>query len=111
MDTKDIPEIQPSTWQPIQEKFLLAVLGKLGEETAELNAIICRCIIQGIDATEPVTGKWNRDQLQDEVADVLAMIDLLFATVTLNELAIAVRRQKKLGYKNKWIQELLRERG
>ena len=64
-------------WIPITDRVQLALLGKLGEECGELTQAVCRCIIQGVDECEPVTGKKNVDALQDEIADVLALIDIV----------------------------------
>jgi hypothetical protein len=73
-------------WHPIDDKVDLKHLGKLGEELSELAAAsskcataVCRCIIQGVDEAEPVTGKVNREWLEDEIADVQANMDLVFA--------------------------------
>lgn len=109
MNTEDIPGTASSNWQPIQEKYLLAALGKLGEEASELSSAIFRCIIQGLNEKEPVTGKVNRIWLEEEIADTLAMIDLLFNTIYLDKAAIKIRRQKKLLYKATWIKELARK--
>ena len=46
-------------WQPERDPIRLAILGKLLEELAEAQAIVARCIIQGIDESEPVTGVHN----------------------------------------------------
>jgi hypothetical protein len=59
-------------WRPMTRPIDLKHLGKLGEESNELGAAISRCIIQGIDEREPVTGKPNRQWLAEEIADVLA---------------------------------------
>lgn len=58
---------QPSLWIPNTSSLDLAVLGKLAEETAELGASLARCIIQGVIESEPVTGKPNREWLEDEI--------------------------------------------
>ena len=75
METDDIPTSPPSAWHPTTNKVDLAHLGKLGEELAECAAAASRCIIQGIDEAHPVTGKTNRQWLEEEIADVVAMID------------------------------------
>lgn len=63
-------------WQPMNRPIDIKHIGKLAEEINELGAAIARCIIQGLDEREPITGKHNRDWLQDEIADVIANIDL-----------------------------------
>lgn len=64
-------------WNPMTKAIDLKHLGKLGEEAGELSAIVCRCIIQGINEYEPVTGKSNREALEDEIADVQSWINAL----------------------------------
>lgn len=61
-------------WQPETNPLRLAVLGKLAEELAECSAIVSRCIIQGIDESEPETKVLNREALEKELADVHATI-------------------------------------
>jgi len=50
----------------------LKCLGKLLEELGEAVAAASRCLIQGIDETEPITGKPNRLWLEEELADIQA---------------------------------------
>jgi NTP pyrophosphatase (non-canonical NTP hydrolase) len=65
-----------SPWHPMTDAVDLKHLGKLSEELGEAIAAVSRCVIQGIDEVEPVTGKINRRWLEDELADVLANIGL-----------------------------------
>jgi NTP pyrophosphatase (non-canonical NTP hydrolase) len=84
--------------KPIDVKHL----GKLAEECGELTAAISRCLIQGIDECEPVTGKPNRQWLQDEIADVLANIDLVSRHFDLDKAAIRARVAKKTEHLQQW---------
>lgn len=89
----------PSPWQPEQDKVRLAALGKLGEELAECMAIVSRCIIQGIDEREPVTGALNRTELEKEIADVAAGLKVVTDLFDLNRDGMhdrAVRKEKHL---------------
>lgn len=106
METSDIPNLAPNNWQPITNKHDLAVLGKLGEETCELGASLFRCIIQGIDEKEPVTGKINREWVEEEIADVKAQILLIQNRLNLNVARIAERAEKKYMYKSEWFRNL-----
>ena len=63
---------QLNPWWPDTDRQNLRVLGKLGEELGEAGAAVSRCIIQGIEEAEPVTGKVNRVWLEDELADIIA---------------------------------------
>lgn len=59
---------EPNPWQPISDPIDLAHLGKLGEELNEAGAAVNRCIIQGLDGVEPITGKVNRERIVDMLA-------------------------------------------
>lgn len=82
-------------WHPITDPVDLKHLGKLGEELGECQAAVSRCIIQGLLSTEPVTGKLNKEWLEEELADVLANAQLVIARFKLNEPHIHSRSQIK----------------
>lgn len=63
-------------WQPEQDRYRLAALGKLAEESSELSARAARCIIHGLDEKDPDTGKLNRIELANEIADVAACLEI-----------------------------------
>lgn len=63
-----------SPWIPEQDRIQLAVLSKLSEEASELAGRAARCIMQGVDEFDPDTNRTNIDELQREIADVLACI-------------------------------------
>lgn len=96
----------PSEWMPVSNPHDLALLGKLGEEAGELVSAVCRCIIQGIDEKEPKTGKVNRQWLQEEIADVEALLDLVVSRLNLSSKEIYDRSQLKIKYKTKWLEHL-----
>lgn len=106
METADIPVKVASDWQPITNKHDLAVLGKLGEEAAELASAISRCIIQGLSECEPTTGKVNRVWLEEEVADVFALAALAIIHLGLDISAIMERQQRKIAFKAPWFEGL-----
>lgn len=62
---------------PMRDALDLKHLGKLAEEINELGSATARCMIQGIDESEPVTGKLNRRWLEEEIADVRANLALV----------------------------------
>lgn len=66
-----------SPWMPITDQVLLAILGKMGEESGELATRCCRCIVQGLDELDPDTGRTNRAELAREMADVMACIEIV----------------------------------
>lgn len=64
-------------WVPVTDPVLIKHLGKLTEELGELTSSVARCLIQGVDALHPVTGKPNRQWLQEEITDVMVGMQLL----------------------------------
>ena len=93
-------------WIPMTDPELVAVLGKLGEESAELSKIIFRCLIQGIDEKEPATLALNRTELEKEIADVLALIQQAKTRLGLNGEFIHQRAEKKSSTKAIWLDRL-----
>lgn len=89
-------------WQPMTRPIDVAHLGKLGEELNEAGAAKDRCLIQGIDEREPVTLKPNREWLEDELADVLANIELVTVHFGLDRLRILERRERKMNHLRRW---------
>ena len=67
-----VAERLASPWEPVSDRTDLKLLGKLLEELGELTSVVSRCLIQGIDEVQPVTGKSNRLWLEEEYADVYA---------------------------------------
>ena len=100
MDADDLREANP--WRPMQSAIDLKHLGKLAEELSEAGAAVARCIIQGIDEKEPVTGKVNREWLEEELADVCANIGLVVDHFHLNRSRIKDRESKKAYFLRKW---------
>lgn len=92
----------PNPWHPISNAVDLKHLGKLGEELNEAGAAVSRCIIQGVEECEPVTGKPNREWLEDELADVIANINLVTARFNLNEARMNRRVEKKMKHLAWW---------
>lgn len=92
----------PNPWHPESDPVALKHLGKLGEEAAELGAAVSRCIIQGIDEREPVTGKLNREWLEDEIADVLANAELVSLHFGLDGDRMMARKLRKMGHLRAW---------
>lgn len=91
-----------SSWVPMTDPLDLKHLGKLAEEAAELGAAVARCLIQGIDEREPVTGKLNRQWLQDEGADVLANVELVMEHFGLDRDAMRARADRKKDDLRRW---------
>ncbi len=89
-------------WQPMTTPIDLKHLGKLAEELGECGAAVCRCIIQGIDEKEPVTGKVNREWLEDEIADITANMALVTEHFNLDNERIFQRVMRKMKHLKQW---------
>lgn len=98
----DDPWKDPSPWHPIKDPVDLKHLGKLVEEAGELTSAAARCTIQGMDEAHPVTGKINRDWLADEVADVLANLELNIEHFDLDMDVINTRKERKKRHLRAW---------
>lgn len=94
-------------WQPMTRAMDIAVLGKLAEELNECATAISRCIIQGIDECEPVTGKPNREWVEDEIADVSVGLRLAIRHFELNAERIDRRFTKKMAHLQAWHKKIL----
>lgn len=89
-------------WHPMSRPIDLKHLGKLAEELGEASSAVARCLIQGIDEREPITRKLNREWLQDELADVLANIDLVCAHFGLDRAIMMQRADRKIAHLRGW---------
>jgi hypothetical protein len=89
-------------WVPMSRPIDLKHIGKLQEELGEAAAAASRCVIQGIDESEPVTGKVNRTWLQEELADVLANIELNVEHFALDAAEIERRKERKKAHLRAW---------
>ena len=91
-------------WIPITDPQQLKALGKLAEELGELQSAIARCIIQGMDAKHPVTGKLNADWLVEELTDACVQIQVLHER--LNIQVDMPRFNRKIEMQNLWFDQL-----
>jgi len=92
----------PNPWVPMSNPLDIKHIGKLAEEANELGAAIARCLIQGIDEREPTTGKINRQWLTEEIADVLASIELAVNHFDLPICDIEARKARKIRHLKQW---------
>ncbi len=70
----------------------------------ECSAIAARCIIQGIDGIHPRTGMMNEIPLAEELADVLANIDLVMERFGVPKGYVEQRRAFKKKFLREWHQ-------
>lgn len=89
-------------WEVTTDPLTLRRLGKLGEELGELANVASRCIIQGIDATDPGSGKVNRQRLLDELADVAAQIECTLSAFGLDRDYFGQRAARKVEQMAEW---------
>src|SRR4030095_14422990 len=99
---KSSPKMNP--WTPMKDPVDLKHLGKLIEELGECTSAASRCIIQGVDEREPVTDKANRRWLAEELADVLAGVELCIEHFNLDVGFIALRKAGKKQQLRSWHQ-------
>lgn len=97
-----VAEARVSPWQPMSCAVDVAHLGKLGEELNECASAAARCLIQGMNECEPDTGKPNRQWLREEIADVLANIELVQEHFGLNWAEIRKRADRKKANLRRW---------
>lgn len=89
-------------WTPTTDLLTLRRAGKLAEELGELQAVAARVIIQGIDETDPGTGKTNRQRLMEELADVQAQIGCTVLAFDLDQDYMARRTADKMQQMAQW---------
>lgn len=97
-------------WHPITTPIDLTHLGKLGEELGELSAAVSRCIIQGLDSYNPDGGKPNHMWLEEEIADVLANLNLVVNHFKLRKDEINSRMLMKIAKLKTWHEDLNEKR-
>lgn len=91
-----------STWYVETDSQRLRRFGKTLEELGELQAVVARCIIQGIDEIDPSSGKVNRKRLEEEIADVDAQLGLLVYSFNLDQQYIHARSNDKVDQMHTW---------
>jgi hypothetical protein len=89
-------------WHPMTDQVAKKHLLKLIEELNECSAAAARCLMQGIDECEPVTGKPNRKWLEDEMADVDANLWLVEQHFKLDISRMLNRTQRKIERLQGW---------
>lgn len=91
-----------SKWELEESPILRRRIGKTNEEICELGKVLNRMALQGVDATDPSTGELLIDQLHEEVADVLAQIEVNEKFFKLDMCRINVRKKQKIKQMYEW---------
>lgn len=97
-----MPGTSVHPWVPISSPIDLKHLGKLGEELGECNSAVSRCIIQGVNEEDPETKKVNLLWLAEEMADVIANVELNIEHFNIDPDFIQARVQTKKGRLRRW---------
>lgn len=106
---EDQKPVAMSPWHPISNPFHIRRLGKLQEELAELQKIVARCLIQGLDGIDPATGEPNLRALWKEAADVQAQIEVTTNTFDLPRFLMSERALVKQQRMDEWERVLAAE--
>lgn len=75
----------------------MEILSCLSEEAGEVIQRVSKVFRFGFESCHPVTGEANRQSLNNEVGDLLAIVDMALARGLLDEDAVAFYRKRKAG--------------
>lgn len=89
-------------WQVTTDEAALRRLGKTAEELSELQAVLARIIIQGVDEIDPSSGKTNRTRMEEETADAFAQLSLLVEFYKMDSERLYARIEKKALQMREW---------
>jgi NTP pyrophosphatase (non-canonical NTP hydrolase) len=78
------------------------VMAILQEECAEVTQAVSKCYRFGIDNYKPGKPKTNREHLEDEIGDVLAMVDILLEMTVINRHNLETAKRAKIEKLKKW---------
>ena len=81
-----------------RERFVL-----LAEECAEVIQAVTKTLRFGLESVHPETGVSNKDRLEEELADLFAVIHLVEETYLLNYWKIFNKKNKKLETIHKYL--------
>ena len=83
-------------------KQITEIMNILQEECAEVIQAVSKCRRFGIDEIHLKLGKSNRENLTEEVGDLLCMIDLLIKHGVVNDNEVYLARAAKEEKLKKW---------
>lgn len=89
-------------WIPTQDIIAQKIMGKFLEEGGESISAVARALIQGIDGKEPTSGKPNRVWVEDELADLWALMTHLEQYYDLDLDRMAQRTEVKYNRLSEW---------
>lgn len=78
------------------------IMSILQEECAEVTQAVSKCFRFGLDNVKPGKPKTNREHLEDELGDVLAMIDIMMEQGIISQSNLEVAKRAKIEKLKKW---------
>ena len=78
------------------------IMNILSEECAEVIQAISKCNRFGIDNLKPGKPKTNREHLEEELGDLLAMVELLQSIEVVSDAGLEIAKQAKFEKLKKW---------
>ena len=78
------------------------VMNILSEECAEVIQAVSKCHRFGLDNLKPGKPKTNREHLEEEIGDLLAMVDILLDTNVVSQEALDNAKLAKIEKLKKW---------
>ena len=78
------------------------VMDILQEECAEVIQAVSKISRFGIDNLKPGKPKTNREHLEEELGDMLAMIDIMLANNVVNRANLETAKRAKIEKLKKW---------
>lgn len=78
------------------------VMNILSEEAAEIVVAVSKCHRFGMDNYKPGKPKTNREHLEEEIGDLLAMIDILVDMQVINTESLEIAKIAKIEKLKQW---------
>lgn len=78
------------------------IMNILSEECAEVIQAISKCHRFGMDNYKPGKPKTNRDHLEEELGDLMAMVDILLEAGVIDSDHLEVAKLAKIEKLKKW---------
>ena len=78
------------------------VMNILSEECAEVIQAISKCHRFGLDNVKPGKPKTNREHLEEEVGDLLAMVDIMLEKGIITQLNLDIAKANKIDKLKQW---------
>jgi NTP pyrophosphatase (non-canonical NTP hydrolase) len=72
------------------------------EECAEVIQAISKCFRFGLDNIKPNTTKTNREHLEEEIGDLMAMIYICYDLKIINPVKVLEAQENKIHKLKKW---------